>query len=222
MGRYIFRFITKRVLVIFFHGYKGNKNELPFLRKYIVKNLKLSFFSFTYGQRTKNNEIRNIKNLGQEIQKIIDPIIKEGDFKKVIFIGYSLGGAIALKTVINSIIQCDGLVFLSLFDRRKSLLHEKRVLLNQNEDIAPVNLIKKIPKTIPVVLIHGQNDKSISSKRSYRVFQKRRSLNTSFIAIPVGHHFTTKTDQDIIKKTFKFVIKTLLIKSNLKTYTSRT
>lgn len=43
---------SKKKIIIFLHGYRGDKSELKFLRNFVIKKLHFSYYCFNYGEAT--------------------------------------------------------------------------------------------------------------------------------------------------------------------------
>jgi pimeloyl-ACP methyl ester carboxylesterase len=193
-----FDYISKENLVCFLHGYKGDKDELSFLRDYITKKKKFSFFSFSYGNR--NNNIFSIYGLDTKIAKIIKNIIKKYSFQHLYLIGYSLGSALAVRIISRKLIKIDRLILISIFDNRKGLLASRGIKISKKENLMPLCRIKNIIG-IKVFFIHGSIDRSIGLDRAKRVFDKLKQNNKFFFIIKgANHYFKNKYSKDSLIK----------------------
>lgn len=194
-----FNYITNRAIVIFLHGYKGNKNELSFLRDFIVKNKKFSFLSLSYKLKKGKKKNCTAKEIILNIKKNINIVSNDYHFDKYYLIGYSLGAALAVDIVSKKMIKCDGLALISIFDDRKNLLKYRGIKINNSENINPINSIKKIRK-IPIIFIHGTLDKSVNLKRGKKVFNNSNKKNSEFITLPVDHYFKSVNSKKMLVK----------------------
>jgi pimeloyl-ACP methyl ester carboxylesterase len=180
------------ILYVYLHGYKGSVMELNFLRKYIVKTMKCSFFSFNYGDRDKDDAVIVSSRLTSELIDVIKRRV-EYKYRYVFLIGYSLGGAIAVDCLAMGRYLFDGAILLSIFDNRKDMLKERNVEISHTENLVPANQIRNI--TQPVVFIHGKYDDSVSIDRAHRVYEKSNKESSLFLEIPTSHYFKLKPDQ---------------------------
>lgn len=197
---------SNKHLLIFIHGYRGNRNELGFLKKAIESNNKYTFFSFTYGKRNSKNEIVNIKNAEKEVVENINKIVEENKFQKVTIIGYSLGAAIAIYLCAKNKITCNKLIALSVFDSRKDLLKERGVKILSNEDLSPLKLVRNLPVRTKFYIIHGVPDRSIWIGRALKVFLAVKNTQTQIIIGRFGHKFKTIKEINELKLCLESII----------------
>ena len=183
-----FDYITDRTIVVYIHGYRGDKDELPFLRNFIIKKKKFSFFSFSYKLQKSSGGNYTIQKIISNIKKVINRFLNKHHFDKCYIIGYSLGAAIAVEIVARKLIKCDGLILISVFDNRKDLLKSRKIDIREEENIIPVISIKRIKKTY-ALFIHGISDKSIDLERGKRVFNNSYKKNSKFIKLNIDHYF---------------------------------
>lgn len=197
-----FKNVSDKAVVIYLHGYGGNKKELPFLRNFIVKKKKISFFSFSYVSPDVNKKRPLTKYIAREIERTIKIFLSSRHFKKYYLIGYSLGAALALAITPKALAKFDKLILISIFDDRKDLLKNRGINISDNENISPALLIKKNKKT-PTIFIHGAFDSSISMERGLRVYNNSRNKKNEFIPLPVGHYFNNDRAKKLLLESIK-------------------
>ena len=185
-----FDFVSEEALVVFLHGYRGNKDELSFLRS-VIKGKRYSFLSFTYGKRDPNGAVSRVRGLDKKIFQTISSFLEQHHYQKVYLVGYSLGAALAFS--LAKLIPCQGLILISVFDDRKELLRSKGIGLPLGENIRPVELVRKL-QGLPMVFIHGIMDRSVSPERAKKVYEAN-SLHSFFISLPVSHYFNEPGSQ---------------------------
>lgn len=206
--KYNLDIVDKEILVIFLHGYKGDKDEFKFLRNWITEEMHLSYYSLTYGKRDKNNQISTLEKIIDELKIQINKIQTRYNFKKIIIYGYSLGAAISVKLIGTKLVKCHGLILHGIFDDRAKLLKKRKIILPKKDNIKPIELISKI-SNIPVVFLHGSSDQSIKPDLSHKVFMHSNNrLKSIYLTAPMGHNINNKSAK-VITNYLKFIFQEL-------------
>lgn len=204
-----FNSVDDETLVVLLPGYKGNNNELSFLRDYIVKEMGFSFLCLPY-KLTEEGKERPIRKVIKELVKKIKTFFDSHKFKHCYLIGYSLGAALALDIASKKTSNFSGLILISIFDDRKSLLLNRGIKLLRKNNISPIRIIKKV-KNLPTLFIHGINDKSIVIERAKKVFKESNKKYSNLYTIPGDHYFNDRRSKLFLNKCVDaFLKKTIL------------
>lgn len=196
-------------LVVFLPGYKGNNNELSFLRDFIVKEIGFSFLCLPYKLTEKGKE-RPIRKINEELLKKIKTFLDSHKFKHCYLIGYSLGAALALDIASKKTSNFSSLILISIFDDRKSLLLTRGIKLLRKNNISPVRIIKKV-KNLPTLFIHGINDKSIVVERVKKVFRVSNKKYSELCIIPGDHYFNDHRSKLLLNKCVDMFLKKTIL-----------
>lgn len=204
-----FNSVDDETLVVLLPGYKGNNNELSFLRDFIVKEMGFTFLCLPY-KLTEEDKERPIRKVIEELAKKIKTFLDSHKFKHCYLIGYSLGAALALDIASNKTSNFSGLILISIFDDRKSLLLNRGIKLLRKNNISPIRIIKKV-KNLPTLFIHGTNDKSIVIERGKKVFRESNKEYSELCIIPGNHYFNDRRSKLLLNKCVgMFLKKTIL------------
>jgi pimeloyl-ACP methyl ester carboxylesterase len=194
----LYRKISKKDLLIYLHGYRGNQYEQSFLADLVTKKFGYSFLSITYGARDRNGAIISLVQARKDLrQQITDFLITE-QFENYYLVGYSLGGALSTELAADNFLFFKKIILLSIFDDRKQLLQQKNLYIPEAENISPINLVNSINPEAKLFFIHGKFDKAISIDRAFSVYKKVVSRNAVFIALPIGHNLRDTDDGKIL------------------------
>lgn len=201
----VLNYISEQAVVIYLPGRGGDKNEFPFLKKFIVTKKKISFFSLSYSLQDSNKKKYAIKEIVLEIEKTITSFLDNHNFKKCYLMGYSLGAALALEIASRKLTGFNKLILLSIFDDRQNLLKERGINIDNYENISPINLIKKNKKT-PTIFIHGAFDISVDAARGLKVYNCSDKLNNEFIMLPTDHYFNKTQAKKLLLKSLENIL----------------
>jgi len=201
----LYQYVSDQAIVIYLPGYKGGKKELSFLRNFIIKEKKKSFFSLAYDLCGPDKKKYTTDDVVSEIEKTIKDFLVKHCFHKYYLVGYSLGAALALNLATRGVIKFDKLILISVFDDRKDLLAERGISLNPQENISPVKLVKKNKKT-PKIFIHGALDASIDPSRGLKVYNNSRARGNRFILLPIGHKFNSPRSKVLLLESLASLI----------------
>lgn len=204
-GDVFYKHVSDRAVIIYLPGYKGNKNEMSFLRNFIIKNKKISFFSLAYALSDANKKNYSIKHVILKTEEAIAKFLKGHHFKECYLIGYSFGAALALALVSRKLIKFNKLVLISIFDDRRDLLKNRGIDINNRENISPLNLIKANKKTM-TTFIHGELDASVNIIRGQRVYNNSQKKNSKFITLSVGHYFNDANSKKLLLESLNDVL----------------
>tara|TARA_X000001036_G_C20631770_1_gene787476 strand:+ start:287 stop:898 length:612 start_codon:yes stop_codon:yes gene_type:complete len=172
-------------VIVFIHGWKGNKNSfesLPSIIKisdskwffpqapYIVNNINKEF-SWAFENSDGTFEIDKTINL---FSKFIDEhILSFIDSKKVFFIGFSQGATLCYHLILQLGYQWGGVFPIAGFKRNnKSIL-----TIHENQ------------KNTPIIIGHGLNDDVIPISSSEEIYNdlKKNNSNVHFEKFNGGH-----------------------------------
>jgi len=196
---------SKDKIVIFVHGYKGDQNELGFLKE-VFENRGYQYLSFKYGKRNKKDEIVDLAEAEKEVARFINLATSNVNPQTITVVGYSLGAAVAVRLCAENKIQCNCLIVISVFDSRSDLLKERGISLSSDEDITPADLVKKFPASTKLFFIHGVDDKSVGINRSRRVFLAAKKSNPTMVICKAGHQFNTSQEKNELKLCIDYII----------------
>ncbi len=128
------------------------------------------------------DDMPGIRGSAQYVEELIADEIQQGiDPLKIIVVGFSQGGAIALFAGLTSSIKIGGIIALSTY-------------LPANEIVA----LEQQMHCLPILMIHGSHDQTISLKyaEQSRDFLLKMSCKLEFEVYPMGH---TLCQEELIK-----------------------
>jgi len=183
----LFPSIQKKGLVFYLHGNAGMLDSWGQIADLYVKN-GYDFFIMDYRQFGKSTGIIDKeKEMYQDIQVVYDSIKVNYKESNIIIIGYSIGTAFATKLAADNYPKM--LVL-------KAPYYSIPNLVNQYYfGIVPHFLIKfKLPTykylkqvKVPIIIFHGNNDKIIPIKSSYKLKKIFNKNDTLIVMDKQGH-----------------------------------
>ena len=233
--KYLLMNKNSEIAVVFFHGFMSDMTgKKPSAIQNFCKKHKISFLKFEYSGHGRSSEKfidGNISQWTNDAQQLIKSKIKKN--KSLIFIGSSMGSWIALNllTVFKKRIKgfigiasapefLEELMWKKFDKKTKEILMKKKIYYLKVEDFTyPITkqlildgrknkiLNKKINLNIPVILLHGLQDKVVPlkiSKKTLKIFTKAKK---TIIKIKHGDHSLSKiNDLKKICKELKNII----------------
>ena len=179
-------------IVIFLHGFTGNKNESNFSfsrqAKLFDKNEIDSIRFDYYGSGDSDGQFEDMDFIDLIIQgnKIID-YVKNLDYKEIYLEGMSMGGALAIKlanpTISKLILISPAINMLQL---TKNIFDNRLILPNGNADLNSLELSRKFHESIknidlfdnithldiPTMIIQGTKDGAVPYENALTVNKK--------------------------------------------------
>jgi len=224
--------LTKKVPVIIYcrggnrsYGEVSIKSQI-YRKEFIslVENEKSIIFYPNY--RGSSQSQGNDEFGGHDVNDIISlyPIISKYKYcnkDKIALYGWSRGGTMAIKvsTMVDWIttIILGGTLFsmIKMMKERPEMaklwLETFHLTKNDFKERAPKYLINKIPKHIPILILHGSNDKRVSVEHCYLLGKKCQENNLLYklIIFPNGDHGLTQYDDDVMTEIIKWIDKYL-------------
>ena len=224
------------ITVVFFHGFMSDMiGKKPIAIQKFCKKQKINFLKFEYSGHGKSSEKfidGNISKWTDDARSLIKSKIKKKN--KLIFIGSSMGGWIALnlfkyfkKRIIGFIGIAAAPEFLeklmwNKFSKKiKKIIMTKKIYnLEHHEYSYPLTkqlildgkknkiINSEINLNIPIVLLHGKKDKVVPLKISRNILKICRKAKRKFIIIKNGDHsLSKKSHLKILCNELKIVIK---------------
>jgi len=223
------------VTVVFFHGFMSDMlgKKTTEIQKFCNKK-KLNFLKFEYSGHGKSSgkfTEGNISKWTKEAQQLINSKVKKN--KKLIFIGSSMGGWIALNLFSFFKKQIKGFIGISSapeflerlmwkkFSKKiKKIIFTKKIyILDHGGFNYPITkqlildgrknkiLDEKINIKIPIVLLHGLKDKVVPLHISKKIFSICNKSKRKLIKIKNGDHsLSRKIDLKKICKELNILI----------------
>jgi dipeptidyl aminopeptidase/acylaminoacyl peptidase len=210
---------AKAKTIILLHGYPADKgNILPF-RLFLHSDYNLLFIDFRYLGDSEGAYSTIGRNEVLDLKAAVD-YLKTRGINEVGVWGFSLGGAVALMTAVDTP-EIKAVVSESSYARLDWMALEYykipllryplawltrlwgRIFLGYDiKDVSPAEAAKKI--TIPVLLIHSKNDDMISIKHALLLQEALRdNTKAEVIFVETLHHGEPMEDyQNIVKKFF--------------------
>ncbi len=165
------------------------------------------------------------KKMQRDVNEGVEKLIAEGkvDPDRVCIVGASYGGYVALysATTHQSLYKCSvsfagisnlGDIFLHAKEQKNSVSYWKRVLGTSDYDelhkYSPYHLASN--KTIPTLLIHGDEDTEVPSFQSKKMFKRLEELGASgskYIEVKGADHWfsTTESRRVFLAESLKFI-----------------
>ena len=205
-----------QITVVFFHGFMSDMTGAkPMALQKFCRKRKLNFLKFEYsghGKSTGQFTEGNISKWTKEAKQLIKS--KIGKDKNLIFIGSSMGGWIALNLFTSFQKQIKGFIGIASapefleelmwkkFSRKtkKIILSKKIYYLEHGGFTYPLTkqlifdgrknrvLNNKINLGIPIVLLHGLNDKVVPLNVSKKILKICKKSKKKLIKIKNGEH----------------------------------
>ena len=214
--RYLFIKKNSPITVVFFHGFMSDMiGAKPTAIQKFCRKQKLNFLKFEYsghGKSTGKFINGNISKWTSEAKQLIKSKIKKD--KNLFFIGSSMGSWIALNLFQFFKKQIKGFIGISSapefleelmwkkFNKKikKTIMDKKIYHLEQGEFNYPLTkqlildgrknkvLNNKINLKIPIVLLHGTNDKVVPLNFSRKILKICKKSKKKLIKIKNGNH----------------------------------
>jgi len=201
-------------IVVLFHGKNGRKEDLlPLCERYIAMGFTCIVPDLPAHGDSKMAKFVLPKNY---LDNILDDASKYIDLKdkKISIWGFSLGAAVAIKSVVDSKYKFNSMVLVSTFDNLENVVIDKtstffgtfiakefglvlcKSLKNiSNFDIDSLDSKKYAKKlNIPVLIIHGKKDSIVDYKRAKELYKTFASTKKEFILKPSSNHYTILKD----------------------------
>lgn len=200
-------------LVVMFHGYTGHKNENGYLFKYLsweLANLGIGSLRCDFmGSGDSDGYFKEMTFFTElnDARAIIEEAYKLNNYKEIIVLGFSMGGAVASRVSLEYLDKIKKLILLSPAGNMPKLLKDVFMQnpsnVNEYIDMGGYELSKKIMInftdydmyqnivnfTKPVLIIHGECDQSVPI--SYSVKYHELYPNNEFYTIPDSPHCYT-------------------------------
>jgi len=214
--KYLHLKANSSVAIVFFHGFMSDMiGKKPISIEQFCKKHGLEFLKFEYSGHGKSSGKFTKGNISQwtnDAKQIISSKIKKN--KKLIFIGSSMGSWIALNLFSAFKKKIKGFIgiasapeFLENLMWKKFTKKIKKIIVTKNIyyfDLGgftyPLTkqlfldgrknkvLNNKINLKIPIILLHGSNDKVVPIKVSKKIFQICNKSKRKLIKIKNGNH----------------------------------
>jgi len=214
--KYLHLKANSSVAIVFFHGFMSDMiGKKPISIEQFCKKHGLEFLKFEYSGHGKSSGKFTKGNISQwtnDAKQIISSKIKKN--KKLIFIGSSMGSWIALNLFSAFKKKIKGFIgiasapeFLENLMWKKFTKKIKKIIVTKNIyyfDLGgftyPLTkqlfldgrknkvLNNKINLKIPIILLHGSNDKVVPIKVSKKIFQICNKSKRKIIKIKNGNH----------------------------------
>ena len=218
--RYLFIKKNSPITVVFFHGFMSDMiGAKPTAIQKFCRKQKLNFLKFEYsghGKSTGKFINGNISKWTSEAKQLIKSKIKKD--KNLFFIGSSMGSWIALNLFKFFKKQIKGFIGISSapefleelmwkkFNKKikKTIMDKKIYHLEQGEFTYPLTkqlildgrknkvLNNKINLKIPIVLLHGTNDKVVPLNFSRKILKICKKSKKKLIVVKNGDHSLSK------------------------------
>ena len=224
--KYLFIKKNSPIAVVFFHGFMSDMigKKPTAIQKFCMKR-KLNFLKFEYsghGKSTGKFVDGNISKWTSDAKQLIKSKIEK--YKKLIFIGSSMGSWIALNLLLSFKKQIIGFIGISSApDFLEELMWKKfskkikikimnskiyyfehggftypltkQLILNGRKNKV---LNKKVNLKIPIVLFHGTNDEVVPLNFSKKIFKIFKKSKKKLIKMKNGNHSLSRKN-DLIK-----------------------
>lgn len=188
---------SSKSVILYFHGNGGNISDC--LENIVQLNKKLQTDVFIidypgYGKSLGKPTEKTILSCGKAaINKLKTMMDESGSAdKKIIYFGHSLGGAVAVDLALSD--PCNGLVMESTFTSMPDVAtHLFPTLPLASIMRTRFESIIKIPKiTCPLLVIHGENDKTIAISHGQKLFDAATgTTEKTFYPVPGADHNDT-------------------------------
>ena len=218
--RYLFIKKNSPITVVFFHGFMSDMiGAKPTAIQKFCRKQKLNFLKFEYsghGKSTGKFINGNISKWTNEAKQLIKSKIKKD--KNLFFIGSSMGSWIALNLFPYFKKQIKGFIGISSapefleelmwkkFNKKikKTIMNKKIYHLEQGEFTYPLTkqlildgrknkvLNNKINLKIPIVLLHGTNDKVVPLNFSRKILKICKKSKKKLVVVKNGDHSLSK------------------------------
>ncbi len=185
--------------IVFFHGNSENIST-HFATLYWILREGYDYFIFDYQGYGKSEGKPSPKKTLEDGEAALRWIFEKNPKVPIIVFGQSLGGTVALRSVIDlkNEIPIKAVVVDSTFLSYKSAvasvlshhwptwMFQPLAYLVMSDHYAPKNRVKEI-SPIPLLIFHGDQDKVISYKLGKKIYQKAEDPKT-FVSSPGGRH----------------------------------
>ena len=236
--KYLYIKKKSQITIVFFHGFLSDMiGAKPGAIQKLCRKQKLNFLKFEYsghGKSTGEFVDGNISKWTNEAKQLIKSKTKK--VKNLIFIGSSMGSWIALNLFPYFKKQIKGFIGISSapefleelmwkkFNKKikKTIMDKKIYHLEQGEFTYPLTkqlildgrknkvLNNKINLKIPIVLLHGTNDKVVPLNFSKKIFKICKKSKKKLIKIKNGNHsLSRKSDLKKICNELNYMLKNI-------------
>ncbi len=218
-------------IVVMLHGFTGHKNENGYLFKQLTKTLTdIQFSTLRYdfmgsGESDGNFEDFTLFSLLEDAKNIIKEAYLLNHQKKIILLGFSMGGAIASRVAIEMKDYIEKLILLSPAGNIAKIIHSRfesnPIDENGNIDMGGYYMNKKLDQSFngydlykdietferPVLITQGSADRSVPPMYSKKYDELYP--NSKYVLIEGSEHCYTKVPyRKILNDTVKeFVMK---------------
>ena len=210
LKKYINNLKINREIVVLLHGKNGRKEDLlPLCERYIAMGFTCIVPDLPAHGDNKMDKFKLSKNY---LDNVLDDASRYIDLKdkKISIWGFSLGAAVAIKSVVHSKYKFKSMVLVSTFDNLENVVIDKTssffgdfiakefdlILYKSLKtfwgfDIKSLDSKKYAKKlNIPVLIIHGQKDDIVNYKRAQELYKTFASTKKEFILKPASNHYT--------------------------------
>jgi len=212
------------LIAILLHGKNGRKEDLlPLAERFIA----MGFIVIAPDLPAHgNNSNKRLSYNNIFIDSILNDAKKYINLdKKIAIWGFSLGGAYAILNVANSKYNFSSIAVVSTFDSLENVIKDKTntlfgttfgdflansfistAKLIYNSDLTKIDITKYAKKIkIPVLIIHGTQDRVIKYKRAKNLFRKFGSKD-KYIILDNSNHYTILNKINLLYKSGFFLI----------------
>lgn len=190
--------------IVFLHGNGGNISYNLF-SSFWLPHYGYNVIAFDYSGYGLSKGEPTLEKVNQDIHLIFDWAIAHTKKDKKLFVyGQSLGGALAITNLAQYPQQSrfEKLIVEGGFTRYKTIANEmsKKNLFSyplswfsfivEHEALAPINNIEKID--IPLVILHGKQDKVINYHHALQLYRKAKEPKSLWLVEGYGHIDITK------------------------------
>lgn len=172
--------------VLFCHGNTGNiTKSAPNLHKLV--DVGISVFTFDYRGFGKSHGRSTVRGIVKDsVAAAIEHDRLRGELPSILY-GYSLGGAVALQ--LTQMHAFDGMILQSTFTNLKQMARVKfpnfPVHLIAGKEFDSLSRIRDVE--LPLILVHGTDDKTVPSWMGQQLFEACRS-GRELVLVDGGAH----------------------------------
>ncbi len=227
--------VEKPPVVILAHGFQGNKMGTEKGRAFVKLSRKLKdqgFLVFRFDfegcgdseglleKITIKKEVENLKVAVEVVRKNVDI-----DENNIFLLGLSMGAVVTALTVEELNFKPNALVFWNQAFNQKKLFKNwfnkkdvedikengwvqkgsKTIGREYFEENKNKDYTDKVPKNIPILLIHGKKDEDVPVESSQQISQNKENVNLKII--PRANHKFEEQEEVIVRKTVNWIKK---------------